>query len=67
LVCPFGRFVPERRPPRRDGDAPLVELRERLLDAPDRARFFCTVRAAISFALPADAPRLRAPRLIFSY
>jgi hypothetical protein len=67
FVCPFGRPVPERCPPRFDGEAPRVELRDRVRDSPERARFFCTVRAAISLALDADAPRLRALLLIFSY
>ena len=67
LVWPFGRFVPDRWPPRRDGEAPRVELRDLVLDSPERARFFCTVRAAISLAREGDAPRLRALRLILSY
>ena len=44
-----------------------MELRDLVLDSPERARFFCTVRAAISLARDGDAPRLRALRLIFSY
>jgi hypothetical protein len=59
--------VPERWPPRFEGEEPLVELRERLLDSPERARFLFTVRAAISSARETDAPRLRALFLIFSY
>jgi hypothetical protein len=36
-------------------------------DSPERARFLLTVREATSFARDAEAPRLRAERLIFSY
>src|SRR5262249_50974547 len=63
----FGRSVPDRCPPRRDGDEPRVELRDRVRDSPDRARFLLTVRAAISLARDVEAPRWRALRLIFSY
>jgi hypothetical protein len=59
--------VPDRCPPRRCGEEPRVELFERVRDSPERARFFCTVRAAISFARDAEAPRRRAELLIFSY
>ena len=34
-----------------------MELRDLVLDSPERARFFCTVRAAISLAREDDAPR----------
>jgi len=61
------RFEPELRPPLRWGEGPRVELRDRVRDSPERARFLLTVRAAISFARPADAPRFRALRLIFVY
>jgi hypothetical protein len=44
-----------------------VEARERWRDSPDRARSFCTVRAAISFARLSERPCRRSPRFTCSY
>src|SRR5579862_516884 len=57
FVRPFGRFVPERRPPRRPDDRSERERREDVLASPFRARSLLTVRAAISFALRFGVPR----------
>src|SRR5204863_7336099 len=53
--------------PRRPEDMSRVDVRERCRDSPDRARSFCTVRAAISFARPSEVPRCRCERLTCSY
>jgi hypothetical protein len=66
-VRPFGRFVPDRCPPRVDGDFPRIETRERVRDSPERARSLFTVRAAISSARPVDAPRFFALALMCWY
>src|SRR5438034_3151382 len=54
-------------PPRRPDEMSLVDVRERVRDSPERARSFCTVRAAISFALLSDAPPSRSDCLMCSY
>src|SRR5919204_1919817 len=64
-VRPLGPRLPERCPPRWLGDLPRVEVRDRWRDSPERARSFCTVRAAISSAL--RPPRARWLRLMCSY
>ena len=57
FVRPFGRRVPERRPPRRDDDMSRVEVRDpRPFVSPARARSLLTVRAAISFARFVERP-----------
>jgi len=66
-VRPLGRFVPDLRPPRWLGDAPRVEVPDRVRDSPDRARSFWTVRAAISRARVGDAPRWRVLFSMCSY
>lgn len=48
----------ERSPPRYDADfLPRVEVLPAVCDSPDLARSLLTVRAANSFACPADTPR----------
>ena len=51
FVRPFGRFVPERSPPRRPEEMSVRERRDDVFASPFRARSLLTVRAAISFAL----------------
>src|SRR5215218_3642599 len=68
FVRPFGRFVPERRPPRRPDEMSRVEVREgRLFVSPERARSLLTVRAAISFARLVDRPCFFSDSLTCSY
>src|SRR4051812_39562690 len=68
FVRPFGRLVPERRPPRRPDEMSRVDVRDgRLFVSPARARSLLTVRAAISFARFVEAPCFLAPSLTCSY
>src|SRR5438874_12070397 len=67
LVRPFGRLVPERRPPRRPDDRSDRDVREDSLASPLRARSLLTVRAAISLARLVEAPRSFALSLTCSY
>jgi hypothetical protein len=56
FVRPFGRFVPERTPPRRPGEMSLRDKRDDSLASPLRARSLLTVLAAISFARLVGTP-----------
>jgi hypothetical protein len=67
FVRPFGRFVPERRPPRLPDEMSRVELRELVFASPLRARALLTVRAAISFAFFFGVPRFSRPSSMCSY
>ena len=53
---PFGRFVPERSPPRRPDDMSRRDVRDDSFASPVRARSLLTVRAAISFARLVERP-----------
>jgi hypothetical protein len=67
-VRPFSRSVPERWPPRWPEDfGSFVEVRDAVFDSPERARSLLTVRAAISFARPLEAPRFSALSFTCSY
>jgi hypothetical protein len=67
-VRPFGRFVPERRPPRRPEDISRVDVRDgRPFVSPACARSLLTVRAAISFARFVERPSFFSDSLMCSY
>src|SRR5215207_8360869 len=67
FVRPFGRFVPERRPPRRPDEMSCRDVLDDVRASPERARSLLTVRAAISFALLVEAPCSLALSLMCSY
>jgi hypothetical protein len=65
--APFVRAVPERKPPRRPDEISRVDVGELVRASPERARSFCTVRAAISSAVLSDTPRSRSLALMCWY
>src|SRR5438876_351429 len=68
FVRPLGRFVPDRRPPRRPDEMSRVDVRDgRPFVSPDRARSLLTVRAAISLARFVERPCFFSDSLTCSY